>query len=76
MAARLPSRRKDWAQVQQQEWVTVNGTPAVWEASQNFLGSWGYHGDEQSWRRMENLLQTLVDCVSKGGNLLLNVGPS
>ncbi len=63
-------------QFQPREWVRVNGTPVVWEACQTMSGSWGYHRDEQSWRSTENLIQTLIDCVSKGGNLLLNVGPT
>ncbi len=63
-------------QAQPREWVKVNGQPVVWEACQTFSGSWGYHRNEQSWRSVENLIQTLVDCVSKGGNLLLNVGPT
>ena len=58
------------------EWVTVNGAPVVWEACQTLSGSWGYHRDESTWRSTENLILTLIDCVSKGGNLLLNVGPN
>jgi alpha-L-fucosidase len=50
--------------------------PVVWEACQTFSGSWGYHRDEADWRSMRQLIQTLIDCVSKGGNLLLNVGPT
>ena len=56
--------------------MKVNGSPVVWEACQTFSGSWGYHRDEQSWRSVDQLVQTLIDCVSKGGNLLLNVGPT
>ena len=63
-------------QAQPAEWVKVDGVPVVWEACQTFSGSWGYHRDEQGWRSVENLVQTLVDCVSKGGNLLMNVGPT
>ncbi len=63
-------------QFQPREWVTVDGQRVVWEACQTFSGSWGYHRDEASWRSVEQLLQTLIDCVSKGGNLLLNVGPT
>ena len=63
-------------QFQPREWVKVNGTPVVWEACQTLSGSWGYHRDEQSFRSTENLILTLIDCVSKGGNLLLNVGPT
>ena len=48
----------------------------VWEACQTFSGSWGYHRDEASWKSVDQLVQMLVDTVSKGGNLLLNVGPT
>jgi alpha-L-fucosidase len=63
-------------QAQPREWVKVNGQPVVWEACQTLSGSWGYHRDEQSWRSVDELIRTLIDCVSKGGNLLLNVGPT
>ena len=63
-------------QVQPREWVRVNGQPVVWEACQTFSGSWGYHRDEMTWKSTEMLVEMLIDTVSKGGNLLLNVGPT
>jgi len=63
-------------QYQPREWVRVNGQRVVWEACQTFSGSWGYHRDETSWKSLDQLLQMLIDTVSKGGNLLLNVGPT
>jgi len=63
-------------QFQPREWVKVDGRPVVWEACQTFSGSWGYFRDEMAWRSVDELLLTLIDCVSKGGNLLLNVGPT
>ncbi len=63
-------------QFQPREWVTFNGQKVVWEACQTFSGSWGYHRDESSWKSVEMLVQMLIDTVSKGGNLLLNVGPT
>jgi alpha-L-fucosidase len=63
-------------QVQPRTGLTVDGKPVVWEACQTFSGSWGYHRDESSWRSVEQLVQCLVDIVSKDGNLLLNVGPT
>jgi alpha-L-fucosidase len=63
-------------QFQPREWVTVDGKPVVWEACQTLSGSWGYHRDEASWKSVEQLVQMLSDTVSKGGNLLLNVGPT
>ncbi|MBM4142215.1 MAG: alpha-L-fucosidase [Lentisphaerae bacterium] len=63
-------------QFQPREWVTVDGERVVWEACQTFSGSWGYHRGEADWRDTDQLIRTLIDCVSKGGNLLLNVGPT
>ena len=63
-------------QRQPRTWVKVDGKPVVWEACQTFSGSWGYHRDEMTWRSVDDLVRTLIDCVSKGGNLLLNVGPT
>jgi len=63
-------------QVQPREWVKVDGKPVVWEACQTFNGSWGYDRDNLDWKSVDMLVQMLVDTVSKGGNLLLNVGPT
>jgi alpha-L-fucosidase len=52
------------------------GKPVVWEACQTFSGSWGYYRDEKTWKSVKQLLQMLIDGVGKGGNLLLNVGPT
>ena len=58
------------------EWVRVNGVPVVWEGCHTFSGSWGYYRDEESWKSPEQLIIMLIDSVSHGGNLLLNVGPT
>ncbi len=63
-------------QFQPRQWVTHDGHPVVWEACQTFSGSWGYHRDEASWKSVDQLVRMLIDTVSKGGNLLLNVGPT
>lgn len=59
-----------------QEWVTVNGEKVPWETCQTFSGSWGYYRDEYSWKSIRQLIVMLIETVSKGGNLLLNVGPT
>ena len=63
-------------QYQPAEWVTRNEQRVVWEACQTFSGSWGYHRDETSWKSPEQLVRMLVNTVSCGGNLLMNVGPT
>jgi alpha-L-fucosidase len=53
-----------------------NGKKVAWETCQTFSGSWGYHRDENTWKDNKQLLELLIESVSKGGNLLLNVGPT
>jgi alpha-L-fucosidase len=72
----IPQDVKTPEQFQPRRWVTVDGKPMVWEACQTFSGSWGYYRDEYTWKSLELLVQMLIDTVSKGGNLLLNVGPT
>jgi alpha-L-fucosidase len=57
-------------------WIVVNGKRVPWETCQTFSGSWGYHRDEASWKSVRQLVVLLVEAVSKGGNFLLNVGPT
>lgn len=51
------------------------GKRIVWESCQTMGGSWGYVRDTNGWRDSAEIIRTLVDTVSKNGNLLLNVGP-
>lgn len=64
-------------QYQPTEWIChgQTGELVTWEACQTFSGSWGYHRDEQTWKSPEMLLRMLINTVSLGGNLLMNVGP-
>ena len=65
-------------QFQPTEWVRhkETGELVTWEACQTFSGSWGYYRDEQTWKSPEMLIRMLVNTVSLGGNLLMNVGPT
>ena len=65
-------------QYQPMQWVThpETGELVTWEACQTFSGSWGYFRDEQTWKSPEMLIRMLVNTVSFGGNLLMNVGPT
>ena len=58
------------------KWPERNGVKVAWETCQTFSGSWGYYRDETSWKSNKQLLVLLIESVSKGGNLLLNVGPT
>jgi len=58
------------------KWPERNGKKIPWETCQTFSGSWGYYRDEVTWKDTRQLLTLLIETVSKGGNLLLNVGPT
>ena len=53
-----------------------DGKPVLREACNTLNGSWGYHRDNLDWKSPEMLIRMLIDGVSKGGNFLLNVGPT
>lgn len=59
-----------------QSWPEIDGKKIPWETCQTFSGSWGYYRDEHTWKDNKQLLVLLIESVSKGGNLLLNVGPT
>ncbi len=58
------------------KWPEIDGKRVPWETCQTFSGSWGYYRDEYTWKSTGQLLGLLIETVSKGGNLLLNVGPT
>jgi alpha-L-fucosidase len=53
-----------------------DGSPRLWEAcyTMNWNG-WGYNRTETEFHSSSQLIRQLIEIVSKGGNLLLNVGP-
>jgi len=63
-------------QVKVAKWPEYNGKKIPWETCQTFSGSWGYYRDETTWKSPAQLIELLVESVSKGGNLLLNDGPT
>lgn len=47
-----------------------------WETPMTLNQSWGYSDRDQVWKTPESIIRKMVNIVSKGGNLLLNVGPT
>ena len=52
-----------------------SGRPLVWEACITMNNSWGYNRGDKDFKSADGIIKKLVECVSKGGNMLLNVGP-
>lgn len=46
-----------------------------WELCYTMNDSWGYQGDDKNYKSSNQLIRTLVECISMGGNLLLDIGP-
>jgi alpha-L-fucosidase len=55
--------------------IPETGLPYPWETCMTMAGSWSYVPNDQ-YKPTDELLEKLVDIVSKGGNYLLNIGPS
>jgi alpha-L-fucosidase len=47
-----------------------------WEVPATINHTWGYKKDDTDWKTPEDITFKLVDIASKGGNYLLNVGPT
>ncbi|TAM78899.1 MAG: hypothetical protein EPN47_19920 [Acidobacteria bacterium] len=47
-----------------------------WETCMTINGTWAYNRNDHKYKPAKQLIQTLVNVASEGGNLLLNVGPS
>ncbi|MBN1846543.1 MAG: alpha-L-fucosidase [Sedimentisphaerales bacterium] len=57
--------------------IPATGTPGRhWETCMTMNGTWGYKSYDDNWKSTETLIRNLVDIASKGGNYLLNVGPT
>ncbi|MFW5539246.1 MAG: alpha-L-fucosidase, partial [Prevotella sp.] len=46
-----------------------------WELCQTINDSWGYQPTDKNFKSPYQVLRTFCDCISNGGNLLLDIGP-
>jgi len=56
--------------------IPTNALASDWETCMTMNGTWGYRAADSKWKSTETLVRNLVDIASKGGNFLLNVGPT
>ncbi len=57
--------------------IPSTGLPGVdWESCMTMNDTWGYKSWDHNWKSGEVLIRNLIDIASKGGNFLLNVGPT
>lgn len=56
--------------------VDEDGKSIPWEACLTLNNNWGYHAWDKNYKTPKQVVRALVECVSKNGNMLLNVGPT
>ena len=57
--------------------IPPSGLPGVdWESCMTMNDTWGFKFYDDNWKSSETILHNLIDIASKGGNYLLNVGPT
>jgi alpha-L-fucosidase len=52
------------------------GPDVDWETCMTMNNTWGFKKGDHDWKSAQTLVRNLIDCASKGGNYLLNVGPT
>ena len=55
--------------------VTADGEEQPWETCMTMNSNWGYNANDNRYKSPSTILKALCSCVSRSGNLLLNVGP-
>ncbi len=56
--------------------IPENASGEAWETPATINHTWGFRTDDTDWKAPGSILFKLIDIVSKGGNYLLNVGPT
>lgn len=46
-----------------------------WELCMTMNNSWGYQPNDKAYKSVNQVIRIFVDCISMGGNLLLDIGP-
>ncbi|MDH7598711.1 MAG: alpha-L-fucosidase [Sedimentisphaerales bacterium] len=60
-----------------EQYIPATGMPGRdFEVCMTMNDTWGYKSYDQNWKSTQTLVRNLIDIASKGGNYLLNVGPT
>ena len=59
-----------------EQFVPASGFPGDWETCMTMNNHWGYCASDDDWKSTQELIRKLIEITSKGGNFLLNVGPT
>ncbi len=60
-----------------EQFIPATGIPGKnWESCMTMNDTWGFKKNDHNWKSTEMIVRNLIDIASKGGNYLLNVGPT
>lgn len=71
-----PNAAGDYGTPEQEIPPTGFGPGVDWESCMTMNNTWGFRKDDHNWKSTATIVRMLIDCSSKGGNFLLNVGPT
>lgn len=67
---------EDFATPEQSVTSSVLSDRRLWEACMTVNDTWGYGRNDTNWKSGDELIRMVSDVVGRGGNFLLNVGPT
>jgi len=56
--------------------IPAQGLDGDWETCMTINSTWGFKSFDFNWKSTDTIVHNLIDIASKGGNYLLNVGPT
>lgn len=59
-----------------EQFIPDTGLAGDWESCMTMNRTWGFKSFDNQWKTSQQLLYSLIDVASKGGNFLLNIGPT
>ncbi|MEF9960077.1 MAG: alpha-L-fucosidase [Niameybacter sp.] len=55
--------------------IPITRPEGAWEFCTTINSSWGYQHKDNDYKSLKQILRMFVDCISMGGNMLLDIGP-
>lgn len=61
-----------------EQYIPANALPEgrLWETCMTMNDTWGFAKEDHNWKSTTDLIRKLIDIAHKGGNFLLNIGPT
>lgn len=56
-------------------YIPLRPLEGPWELCTTFNDSWGYKPDDHNFKDVRQIVRQLCECMTKGGNMLISVGP-